>query len=98
MDDLLDCWVYDREAEGAYYPYLYESVVSIIVLMLWIVDVRSKMDVILLLKPISNLYARKYATVVELWKSIIRILKGNLNLKLIKVFHLISILIYRVLI
>lgn len=39
---------------------IYESVVSIIVLMLWIVDVRPKVDVILFLKSIRNLYAREY--------------------------------------
>lgn len=62
---------------------IYESVVSIIVLMLWIVDVRSKVDVILFLKPISELICSKvricYRDVEIHYSPIVR---GNLNLKL----------------
>lgn len=71
---------------------IYESIVSIIVLMLWIVDVRSKMDVVLFLKSISNLYARKYISVIEMCIPVITVLRGNLKDLKIEMFYFISIL------
>lgn len=73
---------------------IYESVVSIIVLMVMIVDggyqVKGGRNTI----P-EAIYMLNSTYVIKLWKSIIRALKGNLNLKFqqSKMFHL-SVLIH----
>lgn len=54
---------------------IYESVVSIIVLMLWMVDVRLKVDVILFLKVrnLLTIYSREYVSVIEMETHYLRI-------------------------
>lgn len=66
--DLLDYYMIEKRK--ARIIRIYESVVLIIVLMLWMVDVRSKVNVILFLNsPLYDLYARKYVSVIELWET-----------------------------